>query len=124
MQKMMYTLSAAAILIGTGLATAANADASSMTCGEFGMMSDADRLTAAHDTLLWINDTANFETATAALTGRYDNMATDGAETTVDSLQHDPDNAWTNDEMKIEIEGHCINMPLASKVVERLQNNL
>ena len=120
---MMYTLATAATIFGAGLATTANADASAMTCGEFGMMDDAARREAGRALLVWINDTANFETAGAALTGRYDVMAEDGADMTADSLKSEPDNAWTNAEMKTEIEGHCINQPLGSNIIERLQDH-
>jgi hypothetical protein len=113
----------AVLMAGTALGSAAFADASSMTCGGFGAMNDAARLAYAHELLVWINDTANFETAGPALTGRYDKMAAEGTDMEADTLSGPADDVWTHGEMKIEIESHCINMPADSNIVERLQDH-
>lgn len=120
---MKHTFGATAIMIAAGLASAASADISGLTCGEFGKMDDAARLEASHQLLVWINDTANFETAGAALTGRYDKMAPEGTDMEADTLNAPADDVWTHAEMKIEIESHCINMPAESTVIGRLQSH-
>jgi hypothetical protein len=70
MTKFTKLVGAAAILMGSGVASGAYADASATTCGQFAMMDDAGRLNYAHELLLWIADTANSEAAGAELIRR------------------------------------------------------
>lgn len=123
MSKFTKLLGAAAILAGGGLATGVYADASAVTCGQFAAMDDVGRLTYAHDLLLWIEDTANNEAAGAELVGRYALGPHSESTDAVDVLMGEAPGPWTHNEMKVEIEAHCIRHPADSNIVERLKHS-
>lgn len=125
MTKLAKVMGAAAILVGAGLGTGAMADASAMTCGEFAKMDDAGRLQYAHELLLWISDTANFEAAGPAITGRYGaGVANSGAGMSdVLAADNEAGKGWTHQQMKIEIEAHCIKMPGDANVLQQLKDH-
>ncbi len=123
MTKLTRLIGAAVIFAGGGAAWGAYADASAMTCGQFAQMDDAARLSYAHELLLWINDTANNEAAGAELTGRYGLGRHDESAETTDVLMGEPTGPWTHEQMKVEIEAHCIKHPADANIVERLKNS-
>ncbi len=123
MTKFTKLVGAAAILMGSCVASGAYADASATTCGQFAMMDDAARLNYAHELLLWIADTANSEAAGAELIGQYGLGAHDEATANSDVLNGDPTGPWTHAQMKVVIEAHCIRHPAGSNIVERLKNS-
>lgn len=122
MTKLAKVLGAAAILVGAGLGTVAMADVSTATCGDFAAMDDTGRLNYAHDLLKWIADTANFEAAGPALTGRYAASPIAETSTQTDVLKDDQ-GGWSHQQMKIEIEAHCIKMPADTSILQQLKDH-
>jgi hypothetical protein len=110
----------AAILLGTGFGTIAQADASAMTCGGFMQMDDPARLLYAHELLLWIGDTQNSEAA-GTLIGLYATDPHDETTPFTDVDMGEPTGGWTHYAMKITIEAHCHREPATMNIVERLK---
>jgi hypothetical protein len=121
MNKVMKIVGATALLVGSGFATVASADVSTMTCGEFAALSDVGRKTAGNDLLMWINDTANF--ASTASLGGYFPINPPAADASATAAATSDNKGWTDDEMKIEIEAHCMHMMPDVTVLERLKTH-
>lgn len=123
MNTMKRMIGVTAILAASaGFASSAMADVSTATCGDFAAMDDTGRLNYAHDLLKWIADTANFEAAGPALTGRYAASPIAETSTQTDVLKDDQ-GGWSHQQMKIEIEAHCIKMPANTSIVEQLKSH-
>ena len=118
MNSFMKIVGATALVFGAGLATTASAEPNVLTCGAFAAMNDPDRVIAGHDLLVWINQTENFE-ATPALEG-YVMAVPEQADSTSTTTEAAPGPGWTDQEMKIEIEAHCIHMAPETNVVQSL----
>ena len=120
MKNLAKFAGAVAILLGSGLVTTANADVSTMNCGDFTKMTDVDRNKASGDLLKWIVDPAN-GVAAGALVGQY----IPAADTTVSTKKKTTTNStdpktWKDADFSIEINAHCQAAAPDATVVSRL----
>ncbi len=121
MKSLVKIVGALALVVGSGLTTAAVADVSTMTCGEYANATTADQIKAGGAMLTWINDTANV-VAAGALGQKYANVLTVGEKanlTDTDKKALDS-NVWTADRMHVDITVHCYGMSADTTVVAAL----
>lgn len=123
MTRFTKLAAAAAIVLGAGVATVAQADPATTTCGEFNQMDDAARLKFAHELLLWIADTANTEAAGGELIGRYASAPHNENTAESDVEMGDPTGGWTHYAMNVELEAHCHRVPDSTNIVQRLKEH-